>query len=163
MKSHNAHYSERDLSHICLMCMNMGHASSMNHLPTSRIEPALYMLKKQHDEQNIIAGSDVEFADLRSCRQIARADGKQNSARLSGPDWIPFRCKEVSRHHSGLCSEYRHARPASRSRSPASTSTFSSTNGISRLAVLFDGCFRKSGVVLMLIHWLHGKRFLARS
>ena len=89
--------------------MNIGHTSSTNLLAMSRNEPALYLLKKQHDEQNIIAGPDVEFADLWSRRQIARADGKQNSARLSGPDRIPFRCKEVSRHHRGLPREDRHA------------------------------------------------------
>jgi hypothetical protein len=56
------------------MWMKTGQSSSANLLPIPCIKPAPYMLKKQHDEQNTIAGSDVEFADLWSCRQIARDD-----------------------------------------------------------------------------------------
>jgi hypothetical protein len=52
--------------------MKTGQSSPANLLPISGIQSAPYMLEKQHDEQNIIAGSDVEFAILWSCRQIAR-------------------------------------------------------------------------------------------
>jgi hypothetical protein len=54
--------------------MNIGQNSSANLLPISRIQSASYMLKNRHDEQNIVAGSDAEFADLWSGRQIARDD-----------------------------------------------------------------------------------------
>jgi hypothetical protein len=54
------------------MWMKTGQSSSASLLPKARVKSAPYMLKKQHDEQNIIAGSHVEFADLWSCRQIAR-------------------------------------------------------------------------------------------
>ncbi|MGA3285216.1 MAG: hypothetical protein ABSD57_12275 [Verrucomicrobiota bacterium] len=54
--------------------MNIGQSLSVNLLPISRIQTAPHMLKKRHDEQNFVAGFNVEFADLWSCRQIARDD-----------------------------------------------------------------------------------------
>lgn len=72
MKSHNAQYSGRKVSKNQPMWMNIGQSSSVNLLPISRFATAPCMLEKQHDEQNVIAGSDIEFVDPWSCRQIAR-------------------------------------------------------------------------------------------
>ena len=72
MKSRNFLCSGRNVSKIRLLWMKTGQSSPANLLPGSPIEPAPYMLKNQHDEQNVIAGSDAELADLWSCRQIAR-------------------------------------------------------------------------------------------
>jgi hypothetical protein len=46
------------------MWMKTGQSSSANFRPISRIQSAPHMLKKRYDEQNTVAGSDVEFADL---------------------------------------------------------------------------------------------------
>jgi len=72
IKSRIAHYSGSNVSKINLLWMKTGQSLPANLLPVSRIQSAPHMLKKRHDEQDIVAGSDVEFADLWSCRQIAR-------------------------------------------------------------------------------------------
>ncbi|MGD0253085.1 MAG: hypothetical protein ABSC01_10370 [Verrucomicrobiota bacterium] len=74
IKSRFGHYLGRNVSNIYSMWMKTGQSSSANFRPISRIQSAPHMLKKRYDEQNTVAGSDVEFADLWSCRQIARGD-----------------------------------------------------------------------------------------
>lgn len=82
--------------------MKTGQSPPLILASSSWLKSAPDMLKRRHDEQNIVAGFNLEFADLWSCRQVARGVRKQSTPRLSGRDRIPFRHKKVSPNYNRL-------------------------------------------------------------